>query len=65
MSLQELGRTLAALGVIAVLTGTAANAQNLDQGKSAAKLFSDSCATCHRSAHGLAKGRFNSRSICS
>ena len=59
MSLQELGRTLAALGVIAVLTGTAANAQNLDQGKSAAKLFSDSCATCHRSAHGLAKGRFN------
>jgi mono/diheme cytochrome c family protein len=59
MSLQELGRTLLALGVIAVLTGTAANAQNLDQGKSAAKLFSDSCATCHRSARGLAKGRFN------
>jgi mono/diheme cytochrome c family protein len=58
ISLQELGRTLLALGVIAVLTGTAANAQNLDQGKSAAKLFSDSCATCHRSARGLAKGRF-------
>jgi mono/diheme cytochrome c family protein len=59
MSLQELGRTLLALGVIAVLTGTAANAQNLDQGKSAARLFADSCATCHRSARGLAKGRFN------
>jgi mono/diheme cytochrome c family protein len=58
-SLQELGRILAALGIIAVLTGTAANAQNLDQGKSASKLFADSCATCHRSARGLAKGRFN------
>jgi len=59
ISLQEPGRTLAALGVVAVLTGTAANAQNLDQGKSAAKLFSDSCATCHRSPRGLAKDRFN------
>ena len=57
-SLRELGRALAALGIIAVLTGTAANAQNLDQGKSAAKLFADGCATCHRSARGLAKGRF-------
>jgi mono/diheme cytochrome c family protein len=59
MSLQELGRTLVAFGVLAVLTGTAASAQNLDQGKSAAKLFTDSCATCHRSPRGLAKGRFN------
>jgi len=57
-SLQELGRGLAALGIIAVLTGTAANAQNLDQGKSAAKLFADGCTTCHRSPRGLAKGRF-------
>ena len=57
-SLRELGRALAALGIIAVLTGTAANAQNLDQGKSAAKLFADGCATCHRSPRGLAKGRF-------
>jgi hypothetical protein len=57
-SLQELGRALAALGIIAVLTGTAANAQNLDQGKSAAGLFADGCATCHRSPRGLAKGRF-------
>jgi hypothetical protein len=59
MSLQELGRTLLALGVIAVLTGAAANAQNLDQGKSAAKLFADSCTMCHRSPRGLAKDRFN------
>jgi hypothetical protein len=57
-----LGRALAALcvvlGIIAVLTGTAANAQNLDQGKSAPKLFADGCAACHRSPRGLAKGRF-------
>jgi hypothetical protein len=49
---------LVALGIIAVLTGTAATAQNLDQGKSAPKLFADGCATCHRSPRGLAKGRF-------
>lgn len=35
-----------------------ARAENLDAGKSGAKLFADSCATCHRSARGLAKGRF-------
>jgi mono/diheme cytochrome c family protein len=40
------------------VVGSAAHAQNLDQGKSAARLFADSCATCHRSARGLAKGRF-------
>ena len=28
------------------------------QGKSAPKLFSESCVTCHRSPRGLAKGRF-------
>ena len=47
-----------AFGIIAVLTGTAANAQNLDEGKSAAKLFADGCTACHRSPRGLAKGRF-------
>jgi mono/diheme cytochrome c family protein len=31
---------------------------NLDAGKSAARLFADSCASCHHSARGLAKGRF-------
>jgi mono/diheme cytochrome c family protein len=59
MSLQAPGRTLLAFGVVAVLTGTAANAQNLDQGKSAARLFADGCAACHRSPRGLAKGRFS------
>jgi mono/diheme cytochrome c family protein len=55
------GRTALA-GLLAVgvaLTAAGAFAQNLDQGKSPAKLFSDNCATCHRSARGLAKGRFS------
>ena len=46
------------LGVISVLSVGAARAQNLDAGKSAPKLFADGCAACHRSARGLAKGRF-------
>jgi mono/diheme cytochrome c family protein len=51
-------RRLLTIGTIAVLTGAAANAQDLDQGKSGAKLFADSCVTCHRSAGRLAKGHF-------
>src|ERR1700736_7088297 len=58
MSLQKRWRSLLVLGAISVLIGAAAHAQNIDQGKPAAKLFADSCATCHRSARGLAKGRF-------
>jgi cytochrome c len=54
----KLRHHLLVLGVIYALIGAAANAQNLDQGKSAMLLFADSCATCHRSARGLAKGRF-------
>lgn len=52
-------RSLLAVGVISMLTTAAVHAQNLDQGKSATKLFADSCATCHRSARGLARGRFS------
>ena len=59
MLLQKLGRNLLAFGAIAVLIGGAANAQNFDQGKSVTRLFADNCATCHRSARGLAKGRFS------
>jgi mono/diheme cytochrome c family protein len=59
MSLQKPRRGLLVLGAIWALTGGAAHAQNLDQGKSAARLFADGCATCHRSAGGLAKGRFS------
>jgi hypothetical protein len=58
MSLQKLWRGLFALGAISVLIAGGAHAQNIDQGKPAARLFADGCATCHRSARGLAKGRF-------
>jgi len=47
-----------AIGAIAALGGKVVHAQNLDQGKSATRLFADNCASCHRSARGLAKGRF-------
>jgi hypothetical protein len=47
-----------ALGAIAALAGEAVHAQNLDEGKSATRIFADSCTTCHRSARGLASGRF-------
>ena len=58
MSLQKRWRSLFVLGAISVLIGGGAHAQNLDQGKPAARLFADGCATCHHSARGLAKGRF-------
>lgn len=44
----------AVVGLIGV-----AHAQNLDQGKSAPKLFADGCGACHHSARGLAKGRLS------
>jgi len=46
-----------ALGMLAMLAGTAAGAQNLDQGKSAAALFANGCTACHKSPRGLARGR--------
>ena len=46
-----------ALGTIAMLIGTAAHAQNLDEGKSAAALFANGCTACHKSPRGLARGR--------
>ena len=49
---------LIAVAAIAMLTGTAAHAQNLDEGKSPAALFDNGCSACHRSPRGLAKGRF-------
>lgn len=54
------GRSLWLAGLLGVVALTAAvHAQNLDQGKSAPKLFADGCTTCHRSPRGLAKGRFS------
>jgi mono/diheme cytochrome c family protein len=50
-----LGAMVALIGTLLDVTG--ARAQNLDEGKSATRLFADSCATCHRSPRGLAKGR--------
>jgi mono/diheme cytochrome c family protein len=58
ISSQKLRRWLLVAIAMALLGGGAAYAQNLDQGKPAAKLFADSCAACHHSARGLAKGRF-------
>ena len=49
------GRTGLAAGLLAVFLCGAACAEDLDQGKSAQKLFADTCAACHKSAKGLAK----------
>ena len=37
---------------------SSARAENLDAGKTGARLFAESCASCHRTPRGLAKGRF-------
>jgi hypothetical protein len=50
---------LLVLAAIVALGGSAAVAQNLDQGKTAQKLFAETCVSCHRSPRGLAKGRFH------
>jgi hypothetical protein len=47
-----------AIAAITMLIGTAAHAQNLDEGKSPKALFDNGCTACHRSPRGLAKGRF-------
>ncbi|SDT57572.1 hypothetical protein SAMN05444158_7174 [Bradyrhizobium canariense] len=57
VSLQKLWRRLVAISAICVSIG-GAHAQNLDQGKSGARLFADGCTTCHHSARGLSKARF-------
>src|ERR1700739_3661035 len=52
------GGILLALGFAALLFLAPARALNLDQGKSGARLFADSCVTCHHRAKGLTNGRF-------
>jgi len=59
MSSTKTGCGLLVVAVVAALSSSAAVAQNLDQDKPAPKIFAESCATCHRSARGLAKGRFH------
>jgi len=44
---------------IVALTAAPARAQGLDEGKSGATLFAATCADCHRSPRGLAKGSFS------
>ena len=46
------------LAATVALAAEAVHAQNIDAGKSETRLFADNCASCHRSARGLAKGRF-------
>jgi mono/diheme cytochrome c family protein len=57
--LQKLGRGRFAVVALTMLAGVAARAEDLDQGKTGPRLFAESCVTCHRSARGLAKGRFS------
>ena len=52
-------RGLPSLIIIGALTVGPAQAQNLDQDKSGAKLFATNCTDCHRSPRGLAKDRFS------
>jgi mono/diheme cytochrome c family protein len=49
------GRIGLAAGLLAVFLCAAVRAEDLDQGKSAQKLFADTCSACHKSARGLTK----------
>jgi hypothetical protein len=50
-----------AIGLFICLVPAMAQAQtNIDQGKSPADIFANDCATCHKSARGLANGRGSS-----
>jgi mono/diheme cytochrome c family protein len=53
-----LGGSLLVLAALYSWSGGAARAQNIDAGKSAPRLFADSCVNCHRNPKGLARGRF-------
>ncbi|MGA2054564.1 MAG: cytochrome c [Bradyrhizobium sp.] len=52
------GRYLLVLGALYLSSGPAAQAQNIDEGKSAPQLYAATCAACHRNPGVLAKGRF-------
>ena len=54
------GRLLALAAIAFLSCFAAASAQeNIDAGKSAQKLFAETCAACHRNPRGLSKGRFS------
>ena len=54
------GWQLLGLGALLALASVAAQAENLDAGKSAPALFAATCAACHSSPRGLAKDRGSS-----
>jgi mono/diheme cytochrome c family protein len=54
-----ISHALAILIALMVSLPASAQVQNLDQDKNGPKLFATTCADCHRSARGLAKGRFS------
>src|SRR5262245_4460756 len=58
-AMPAISHALALFIAIMISAPASAQVQNLDQDKTAAKLFAASCADCHRSARGLAKGRFS------
>jgi hypothetical protein len=54
------GWQLLGLGALLALASVAAQAENLDAGKSAPALFAATCAACHSSPRGLARDRGSS-----
>jgi mono/diheme cytochrome c family protein len=54
-----ISHALALFIVFMISLPASAQVQNLDQDKNGPKLFAATCADCHRSARGLAKGRFS------
>jgi hypothetical protein len=46
------------VSLLAVFLCAAVRAEDLDQGKSAQKLFADTCTACHKSARGLTKRNY-------
>jgi hypothetical protein len=54
-------RLVPMIGTLLALAPVMAHAQtNIDEGKSPAQIFSNTCATCHKSTRGLAGGRGSS-----
>ena len=51
-------RGLLLVGSFCLLGGSAAQAQNIDEGKSAQQLYAATCSACHKNPAVLAKGRF-------
>ncbi len=51
-------RGLLLFGTLCMAGGAPAQAQNIDEGKSAQQLYAATCAACHKNPAALAKGRF-------